>query len=268
MKCHSIKLRALGLLLIPAAGLQLGCGAEENVVESKTSALAVGERPAGFTCGLAYSNSSDFGMPSLLPVNGRCMGFSTLNNFRGAPGTPSGFAAVRDGDAGLPGSILGFFHQYQTASTGDTSQPLYSEILRLPKGTACGLRHTGSCQGTNSLRCLGHDPAVSCPNGWQRKQASDIGGSNGCHFAWCEYQDPWNVCTSNDCVFNLQPTGIVCGLSDTDYPALPAASPTTQGRCMGEATPTRCPTGWTWQRYGNYDDERPSNHGLTWCTKV
>jgi hypothetical protein len=264
-----IKLRVLGLVWIPAVVLQLGCGAEESPVETKTSELVIGDRPEGFVCGLAYSNSSDFGMPSLTPVNGRCMGFSTLNNFRGAPGTPAGFAAVRDGDAGLPGSILGFFHQYQTTSTyTGAPDPAYSRVLRLPKGTACGLRHTGSCQGTNSLRCMGHDPAVSCPLGWQRKQASDINGPSGCGFMWCEYLDPNSLCTSNDCVFNLQPAGIVCGLSDSDYPALPTNGVATQGRCMGMATPSGCPTSWAWQRFGNFDDGRSAGHGLTWCTKL
>jgi hypothetical protein len=249
-----------------------GCGTEGEEIAVRTSALLQGDRPMGFTCGLAYTNGyAVYPLPDISPVNGKCMGFPTIpiaypppDNSPPAPG----FALGNDGDAGLRAN-LGFYHQYLQNSTGDTDDEEYPERLLLPKGTACGFKKT--CGASSGITCMGSDPKVRCPNGWQQRQASDANNSPGCNYVWCEYTDPHGVCATADCQFNLQPPGIVCGITDSDYPDTPINSKLAKGRCLGAVTNNSCPSGisggYIWRWHGRYDDGRHAGHGLAWCSK-
>lgn len=229
---------------VSAAVLLLGgCGVES----SGDGAGAFGEvtvdivgTPAGFTCGVAYKNGSPV-------VDGACQGAHTLS------GTPAfNFHIVSEGDFGLS-SGNGFFSQALSFSSGDVSQP---DFLELPKGTACGFKHT--CNSRNET-CLGNDPATSCPIGWMRRSGSDINASSGCNYVWCEYQDPHNLCTTATCEITNAPLGLACGISDNDMGTLQ------QGQCLGGLTVNGCPLGYT--RHGFFDSGRSSGHGIGWCSR-
>ena len=241
------------------------CGELENDLDddivSTASALTVFDRPQGLTCGLAYN-------PGVGWVKGVCDGVNTRHiyflwngNVRvwyDEIGTVPGFTYVLDGDQGLyPG--YGYSHQRLTTSSPGVNLTNTHQLV-LPKGTACGFKETCNNAGET---CMGKDPAGwidPCPNGWVKRSASDIRGPSGCGFVWCEYQDPSNLCDSL-CMLLAQSRGLVCGLTDSDKPFGSGG-----GQCQGGSTQTSCPSGW--QRYGNYDDGRPSGHGLGWCSKV
>jgi hypothetical protein len=274
MTRHTGAAICVGLLSVLLVSIS-GCGNNDDTIEEHASALLFGDRPMGFTCGLAYSARYEpvgppyppnTVRPTNWPVDGKCMGTSTIMSSQYWPYLPAaGFGNGNDGDNGQTFG-LGFYHQYQAASTGDTDDEEYPQKLLLPKGTACGFKHT--CNSSKTLTCMGWNPAVSCPAGWQQRQASDASGANGCNYAWCEYQDPMNLCTSNDCKFNMQPSGIACGVTDSDYPDTHTNPKLAAGRCLGSVTKNGCPPGFTWQWYGKYDAGRSSGHGLAWCTKL
>lgn len=240
-----IKKWALGCgLLVPLAVSLAGCGAAtdepENAEANARFTAAVVGQPQGFTCGVAYKNGSPI-------VNGACMGAATLGGF-----PAFNFHIASDGDNGLS-SGNGFYHQALSFSNGDVSQP---DFLELPKGTACGFKHTCNSNGET---CLGHDPRIDCPIGWTRRQAADAKASSGCNFAWCEYQDPHNVCTSFACEISNVPQGLACGITDSD------GAFNTQGQCLGGLTTTGCPAHYV--RHGFFDAGRSGGHGVGWCAR-
>jgi len=253
----------------------LGCADQEEEITTKASALLLGDQPKGLTCGLAYSARYEpvgypyppnTYRPTGWPVDGTCKGYSSIHVSRywGWSAAP-GFGGGEDGDTGKP-TGLGFYHQHRLDSTGDTNDEEYPQRLLLPAGTACGFKHT--CNSTRDLTCMGWNAAVSCPPGWQQRQANDDQGASGCNYAWCEYLDPNQLCTSDDCKFNSQPSGIACGITDSDYPDTHSNPKLAAGRCLGAVTRNGCPTNYAWQFYGKYDAGRSSGHGLGWCTKL
>ena len=265
-----------GILVV----LAQSCGADEET-ERRTSAISSSDRPAGLVCGLAYSYQmvQEPGvwplLPALVPVDGKCDGNSTIkaspirvtNNLPGTNvGGPTaqnyGFAYL--GDNGLPWyPYLGYQNQF--LGIGSQAAEDSPGFLSLPQGTACGFSYT--CGDHRGTTCMGYNPQVSCPSGWQQRQAGDAHASNGCNFAWCEYQDPHGACPGSSC-FNLLPKGLTCGITDSDYPNTHPNPKLAAGQCQGvnPKTPNTCPSGWQW--YGRFDAGRSAGHGLAWCSKL
>jgi len=238
-------------LLIAAAvtSLLAGCSPDDNGgIELVQSALGVSGFPQGLTCGIAYRNGSN------IVVNGACNSMPTM---LGA--AASGFHIANDGDFGLPAGT-GFKHQ---AYNGDANvNSSNSNQLFLPKGAACGFKHTCNSNGET---CLGFNPgANSCPPGWLPKTANDANAPSGCNFAWCEYQDPNNLCTGESCYLSGIPKGTACGITDFDK---------NNGQCLGVSTGqstngvANCagsPTNDFWAS-NFFDAGRSSGHGVGFC---
>jgi hypothetical protein len=249
------------LIPILVAGLTTaafaGCGGLPNddsngELQQTTAALGVTGFPQGLVCGLSYATSNQFGI--VIPVaDESCNGFRTLSN-SAAPG----FHIATDGDTGLSGlNPPGFKHQAKTSSDpGITATN--SDQLFLPRGAACGFKHT--CRD-NGETCLGFDARVGCPAGFSPRAANDANASSGCNYVWCEYQDPHQLCTSASCFFNSEPQGLACGITDNDK---------NNGNCLGDqVAASRCSTlsGNPYFFKGFYDAGRGSGHGVGFCTR-
>lgn len=232
---------SLMLSILALGGCVAQAGDDQSTEQVETVVSDIVGQPLGLTCGVAYTNGSPV-------VDGACMGVRTLG------GTPAfNYHIAFQGDFGLS-SGQGFYSQNLSFSGGDVSQP---DFLELPKGTACGFKH--SCQTSQNETCLGHDPFTDCPIGWTQRFGSDLNAPGGCIFAWCEYTDPHNVCTTSTCEVTNVPLGLACGISDNDV------SVGQQGQCLGGLTINGCPAGYV--RHGFFDDGRSGGHGIGWCAR-
>jgi len=214
----------------------------EGQAQALNSGLRVSGLPAGLVCGLSYQYNSG------IAENNGCMGSLTLVN-----PPVAGFNYRSVGDRGL-NATKGFAEQVSRGSGAASSSN--SDRLTLLRGTACGFKE--QCNNSGEL-CLGFDPAISCPLGWTQRTARDADGG-ACHFFWCEYTDPNQVCCDgNSCdpaCATAMPSGTACGMSDLIE----------QGGAFCGMSFAACPAGFH-NTKGRYDWGRPSGNGISWCTK-
>jgi hypothetical protein len=201
---------------------------------------AIPDLPQGLTAGLTYfaGITVAFGGPAL--------------GAQAPYKSGEGFAVRSDGDFGMP-SGSGFYHQELVSGgiTRFTSGATPSDQFKLLPGTACGFHHTINTPGET---CMGFDPAAGqCPTGWVSKKSFDMSSGSG-YFAWCEYQDPHQLCAPtgqgfNDCVNAANYFGMALDVgSNTD--------------ATGSRDFSACPTG-AWSQ--SYDSGRSSGQGISWC---
>jgi hypothetical protein len=239
-----------------------------GAAHQRAHAQATTGLPPGFVCGLSYADEYKSPWPfngviCLENVDATCGAFASakvhtlqLTSSCGTViGAAPGFLNYSDGDRGEP-NAFGYYHQ-----SWNTPNTTTSTKYQLPTGTACGFKE--SCNSTGQT-CMGFDANVSCPAGWRQKWADDMNAPSGCRFVWCEYQDPNNLCKSQNCVSSVQPTGTVCGLTDSrkKFP-----SDLNGGQCMGlTPSPSNCASlGYTFQ--GFYDNGSQSGTGVGYCMK-
>lgn len=222
--------------------------------------------PPGFVCGMSYLWwDTPFGVATTCsePLDGTCNAFASgsahtariTSNCGIVIGADPGFLTYSDGDRGMK-SGFGFYHQ--SWNTPNSTPP--AKYL-LPAGTACGFKE--ACNSTGQT-CMGYDANTSCPPGWYRKWADDMNAPSGCGFVWCEYQDPNRLCTSMSCVHDAQPSGTVCGLTDSrkKFP-----NDLNGGQCMNATpSPTSCAS-IGYQFHGFWDSGSPSGTGVGFCMK-
>jgi len=134
--------------------------------------------------------------------------------------------------------------------------PEHAADLLLPKGTVCGVIF-------NAIpACV---PGFGgCPTGWTEKEAYDANAPFASNkWAWCEYDDQFNVCPGGSCVNSSLPDGMTCGLTHNS----PSEAATGLGNCLGVDTRFGCPPGFV-HSPSFYDDGRPAGEGLGWCAKL
>jgi hypothetical protein len=237
-----------------AIALLLGAAGVPQLARAQTSTGL----PQGFACGLSHyfncgaqfqSACSAYGTFPTAPATVTFVNSCAINK-----NTMSGFVTLADGDGGLSAGY-GFYH---FSWAGPNSTPTTQYLL--PKGTVCGLKEA---KFDPSETCLGYDSNISCPPGWTQKFRNDSGAPSGGRFVWCEYQDPNNLCTASSCYYTNQPTGTVCGASDTlkVYPGN-----ITGGQCMGLSPSTTNCASLGYQYFAR-DDSAPSGSGLGFCVK-
>jgi hypothetical protein len=243
--------RSLLCLVLPLAAF--ACGAEGPAepdepppIAGAIEPLGVNGLPAGLVCGIAYTDSGQ-----TIVEQAYCQDpyYRTLPVY-GPPYAPVNWRKFFDGDYGLPAGH-GFAHQ----SLLSGARPEDSAQLVLPRGTACGFKHSAN---TPSVTCMGLDPRIGCPAGWAQRSVGDA--DSGERYYWCEYLDWYNTCPNMGCSSQV-PRGTACGISNPD-----------EGSGVGYCNGYRiqpgypCPNGWT--RLGFYDRGRSAGHGIGWCVKL
>jgi hypothetical protein len=217
-------------------GMEGDDGTEADVTTVTSAAFSIGIH--GIDCGIMYENNSQ------LIVDGACDNVRT-RGYNPPPGWPYELQAI--GDRGLR-SGAGFW-----AQSWRVNNVLDPQHLVLPRGTACGFKESGNNAAEN---CMGEDPKIRCPAGWNRRFASDLNAPSGTQFFWCEYRDDNQMCPGGNCLANM-PKGLACGIADSD---------TDNGVCLSNQTVSMgCPAGFLFR--GFYDWGRPWGHGVGWCEK-
>lgn len=259
-------------ILLCTAGLLLATSSFAAGGGSGTTGSGAPILPQGLTCGLSYGGCPSNTFWKAIALGAATAGVGGIvyaatnctfaenhacNAVMGAvPGANNvtlrhapGYTLVGDGDLGAAGGT-GFLHQELQAGVTDPNQ---STSFALPKGTACGFHHTLVSPGRT---CMGQDPALGlCPKGWTTKRHFDMSSGNG-YWAWCEYQDPKNLCADDACLTKAVWSGVACGLSsNTDSSGI--------GQCGGSPTQSKCPS--STGRTAYHDMGRSSGQGIAWC---
>jgi hypothetical protein len=236
-----------------ALGLSLVSTAASPTVASATPITR--HYPQGLTAGMAYFHNLGGGLDS-----GWTQGVPTwywYNTSTRKIGAPyEGWVVVSDGDRG-DGNAAGdgFYHQELQRALGtrpfsmttivdnDLSQ---AENYVLPAGTICGFHHT---LNSPNHTCMGVDAASArAIPGWTVHNHFDMSSNTG-HYVWYEYNDPHNLCESEQCINDTVRTlGVAFGVqSNTDASG--------QGH--------NCPAHMS--RSAFYDAGRGSGQGLSFC---
>ena len=215
--------------------------------------------PQGLSGGLTYAGMGFWDGGSVAGIATWKWGVGLQSN--------SGWKTVSDGDRGQPAGV-GFYHQELLAAGGGVRSATPDRLM-LPAGTACGFHHTQNSPAdlsTGAGTCMGMDPGRNaCPKGWVARRHFDMSSGNGSRncgtadalehpeacgfFVWCEYTDPYKLCTGAGCVDRATRMATVGIQSDTD--------------ATGATLRPICPSGTT--RTPFYDDGRPEGKGLSFC---